>query len=105
MTNDEMNRKMEFIVDQQAQFTVDIHALRERQERFQEKLELHHKDIVLLRETASTALELSSRTAEALTSLIESQARTDRQVHLTQREVRRIARLVESHVRGGHKHS
>ena len=35
MTEDEMNRKMEFIVEQQAQFTADIQVLKERQEAFQ----------------------------------------------------------------------
>ncbi len=92
MTDDEMSRKMEFIVEQQAHFAADIQILKERQERFQGQLEA-------LSSAADTALETSTRTAEVVTTLatILSQAQAE-----SQRQIARLARLLESHVREGH---
>ena len=118
MSDDEMNRKMEFIVEQQAQFTADIHVLKERQVAFQAEQELLHRDVqtlhegvatlhgdvatlhgdvAVLRETASTAIEISTRTADAVTTMATAQAETQRQLTL-------LARLFEAHVRDGHQH-
>jgi hypothetical protein len=101
MTNEEWNRKVEFLVEWQAQFAADIQVLKERQDRFQIQLEAQAA-------TADTALELSTKVAEATTDLIrthaeqakaqaKAQAKTDRQLD-------RLARLIEAHVRDGHRH-
>jgi chromosome segregation ATPase len=116
MTSDEFNRKMEFIVEQQAQFATDIQRLAERQERFQIQIEA-------LNLATNTALEMWTKTAEAVTQLLEAQARTDRQIakigrqmaetdrrmaetdrHFarTERQIDRVAKLIEAHVREGH---
>jgi hypothetical protein len=92
MTDDEMNRKMEFIVEQQAQFAADIQILKERQTAFQGELET-------LATVASTALETSTRTAEIMTTM--AQTMSDAQAK-TQRQISRLARLLEAHVREGH---
>jgi hypothetical protein len=42
-----MNRKMEFIVEQQAQFASDIQRLTERQECFQQEQEAFREDLRL----------------------------------------------------------
>lgn len=104
MSSDELKRTMAFIVEQQAQFSADIQVLKERQETFQKGQETFqqeqartHEDVVLLRETANTALEIASRAAEAVTKLAEAQTKTDRQL-------RRLARLFEAHVRDAHQH-
>ncbi len=104
MSDDEMNRKMEFIVEQQAQFTADIQVLKERQVAFQAEQELLHRDVrtlhedvTVLRETASTAIEIASRTADAVTTMATAQAET-------QRQLTRLARLFEAHIRDGHQH-
>ena len=85
MTDEEMNRKMEFIVEQQAIFAADIEILKERQDRFQGQLEA-------LGDLAHAAIESSTRTAEIVASVIEamgvSQDRAERQIS-------RIARLTE----------
>ena len=92
MTEDEMNRKMEFIVKQQAQFGADIQMLEERQERFQGQLET-------LSVVANTALETSTKTSEVVTTLATTLS--DAQLE-TQRQIARVAMLLESHIREGH---
>ena len=92
MTDDEMNRKMEFIVEQQAQFGADIQMLEERQERFQGQLET-------LSVVANTALETSTKTSEVVTTLATTLS--DAQLE-TQRQIARVAMLLEAHVREGH---
>jgi hypothetical protein len=106
MSNDEMNRKMEFIVEQQAQFAADIQVLKERQIAFQAEQEHLHRDVrtfhdgvavsvTVLREMAATAVETATRAAESVTTLAAAQAKTDRQLH-------RLARLLASHVGDAH---
>ena len=104
MSNDEMNRTMEFLVEQQAQFAADIQVLTERQVAFQAEQELLHRDVrtlhedvVVLRETATTAIEIATRTADAVTTMAEAQAET-------QRQLTHLARLFEAHIRDGHEH-
>jgi hypothetical protein len=53
MSNEELNRKMEFIVEQQAQFVADIQVMRE----------VHNADVKLLKEQ-------DRRLSDALTSLV-----------------------------------
>jgi len=99
MTEDEMNRKMEFIVEQQAQFAADIQMLEERQERFQRQQERFQGQLETLTVVASTALETSTKTAEIVSTLAAtlSEAQTE-----TQRQIARVAMLLEAHVRDGH---
>ena len=92
MSNDELNRKMEFIVDQQAQFAVDIQVLKERQTAFQGELET-------LAAVANTALETATNTAEVVTTMAKTVSEAQAE---TQRQIARVARLLEAHVREGH---
>jgi chromosome segregation ATPase len=109
MSNDELNRKMEFIVEQQAQFASDIQRLTERQERFQEDLERLTGRVDGLagnvealtaavestRETAQTAVEVSMTLVERYQELAAAQTET-------QRTVDRLAHAVLAHVADGH---
>jgi hypothetical protein len=74
MSNEEMNRKMEFIVEQQAQFVADIGEMREVQAR----------DAKLLKEQMNVLQELYHSLSDAVItvvglvgSLTQAQSRTD----------------------------
>ena len=106
MTEDEMNRKMEFLIEWQAQFAADIEHLKERQDRFDRQLET-------LTSVANSAIDTSTRTAEVVVKLIEAQdkaqtearaqyRKTQLQIGKTQRQIARVARLLEAHIRKGH---
>jgi hypothetical protein len=88
MSNDELNRKIEFIVEQQAQFASDIQEL---------------KDVVkVLSEVANTALESASKTSDISMTLIERYKELAAAQTETQRTVDRLARAVLAHVGDGH---
>ena len=99
MTEDEMNRKMEFLVEWQAQFAADMEILKERQAASDLKLDR-------LEDVAGTALDAATRTAEVLARFIEEQATAHEDVRRrfaeTDRLITRVARIVEAHVREGH---
>lgn len=99
MSNDELNRKMEFIVEQQAQFAADIQVLKERQERLQGQQERFQGQLEALGTVANTALETSTRTAEIVTTLATTLSEAQAE---SQRQIGRLARLLEAHVREGH---
>jgi hypothetical protein len=92
MSNDDLSRKMEFIVEWQAQFATDIQMLKERQDRFQGQLET-------LTAVANTALETSTKTAEVVTTVVEALGAAQAE---TERQISRVARLLGAHVREGH---
>jgi 16S rRNA G527 N7-methylase RsmG len=125
MTEDEFNRRMEFLVAWQAQFAADIQVLKERQEALEAEAERSRADILVQRAVAETALETVNKAAEVVTALVEAQARTDRQMKATDRRmaetdrrmaetdrrmaetdrrIDRLAALIEGHVRDGHRH-
>ncbi|MBI4749672.1 MAG: hypothetical protein HY774_14385 [Acidobacteria bacterium] len=57
MTDDELNRKMEFIIEQQAQFTVDIQLLKEAQATTNASIAQLTKDVLMLADTQSQMQE------------------------------------------------
>ena len=64
MTHDEMERTMQFILDQQAKFSVDIDLLKESQERFSENQVRMSGDIENLKISVAGLLELSRQSME-----------------------------------------
>jgi hypothetical protein len=95
VSNDEMNRKMEFIVEQQAQFASDIQRLTERQERFQSTLEALTAAVESTRETVRTTVEVSMTLIARYQELAAAQTET-------QRTMDRLARALLQHVGDGH---
>lgn len=74
MSNEEMNRKMEFIVEQQAQFVADIGEMREVQA----------QDAKLLKEQMNVLQELYHNLSDAVITVVglvgrltQAQSRTD----------------------------
>jgi CO dehydrogenase nickel-insertion accessory protein CooC1 len=109
---DEFNRKMEFIVEQQAQFAVDIQEIKDR--------------LTVLVDVASTGLEIATRAAEIssqigervlqitdrVSDVAESQRRADERLdrlvawaELTNDRLDRLVQIVGDHVADGHNHS
>jgi hypothetical protein len=90
MSNEEMDRKMEFIVQQQAQFVADIQVMRE----------VHDRDVALLKETDRKLSNAIASAAEVLNGLAIAQARNE--AKLADNDARLAesnARLAESNAR------
>jgi len=91
MSNEEMDKKMEFIVEQQAQFAADIQVAREVQA----------QDAKLLKEQMNVLKELYSNLSDAVItvvglvgSLTQAETRTDERINLlAQAEARTEERL------------
>ena len=92
MTNEEMQKTMEFIVGQQAQFAANIQKLEEQQERFeanQEKSQERMSQIenVVLRLANAVQQQVEAQThinkqlAEAQTTTIKQLAETDERLN------------------------
>ena len=108
MTDEERERKMDFILEQQAQFAVAMQTLREAQARSDEKLAMYAQ-------TQSEFIEIATRSIQALVDsqlrAEERQARADeRQVRMDERMAQTDERLnvliniVERHIGDDHKH-
>jgi hypothetical protein len=107
MTNDELDRKMEFIIEQQAQFSADIEVMREVHAAdtrlFKEETKLHKEETKLVKEqihnlneaahslnAAVTAVvgmvgklsEAQERTNATMSELATAQARTDERLNI-----------------------
>ena len=109
MNNEEMNKKMEFIVEQQAKFAADIEMAREVQAADARRLSnglLSLMDIVgnLTRahiETDQSINRLTTETDEALKRLTEAQVRTDARLNI-------LINVVDRHISGNggsHNHA
>lgn len=74
MTNEEISRKMDFIVEQQAQFAVDIERLKESQERTQRQI---HDLAGALVTVVRLQGEYQEQTKNRFAELAEAQKKTD----------------------------
>jgi predicted fused transcriptional regulator/phosphomethylpyrimidine kinase len=102
MTEEEMQKKMEFILEQQAQFAVNIDVLRENVSLLAEsqrrtdatvanmaRMQTHMNEVV------AAVAEAQQRTEEKVAELLESQARTDDRLNT-------LINVVERHISEGH---
>ncbi len=85
MTNDETQRKMDFIVNQQAQFSADIQRLKELHTQAEERL-TRIEDVVLrlanFTETGFTKLTAAQTLLDTrMAELAESQAHTEQKLN------------------------
>lgn len=103
MTNEEMNKKMEFIVEQQAQFAADIQAMREVQA---EESKLRNQEyqrlsgaLIGVIDIVGSLTRAQQRTEESIKLLTEAGARTDERLN-------NLISVVERHISGnGGPHS
>lgn len=123
MSEEEINRKLEFIIEQQAQFVADIHSLREVQaadSAFMREsyrtltgavttiVDLVGKLAQAQERTDARLAELAvaqARTDAKVAELAEAQARTDKRLAQTDEHLNIFINVVERYIsrNGGHK--
>jgi len=77
MNNDEMQRNMEFIVRQQAQFAVDIQQLKEAQVHADARMTRLEGAVVTIVDLVGQLARSQEKTATQIAELVEAQKRTD----------------------------
>jgi hypothetical protein len=101
--NEEFNRKMAFILDQQAQFATDIQRMREKQEELQ-LTQAQTENVVgrLAHATLEGFKDVNAKIdalVDAHIRLSKSQARTEKNLALTDENLRSLIAVVDRHVR------
>ena len=91
MSNEELERKMAFIVEQQAQFTSDIQQLREVQAQTEQ----------LVGRLASVTFEGFKDVNVKINALVDSQIRTDENVSRTDETLRNLIAVVDRYFSEG----
>lgn len=102
MTGEEMQKKIEFIIEQQAQFAVNIDLLREAQQR----TEGHLAEVAAAQAQMSQAQAQMTRSQahmnEVVAVMAEAQQRTDQKLAETDDRLNTLINIVERHVSEGH---
>lgn len=102
MTTEELDRRVEFIVEQQAHFATDIQKLAERQAAFQTELEVFKASADTALEVATQAAEATARIADRMEERADAQARADARIERLAVVVNELAGVVGRHVHDGH---
>lgn len=110
MSEEELNRKMEFIVEQQAQFAADIQVMREIHAA---DTKLLKEDTALLKEETKLLKEQSRNLSDAVVTVVglvgnlaAAQARTDEKLAEVAERLNVFIGVVERHLGGnGNKRS
>ncbi|HEX8922991.1 MAG TPA: hypothetical protein VF766_16065 [Pyrinomonadaceae bacterium] len=102
MTEEEMQKKMEFILEQQAQFAVNIDVLRENVSRLSETQQRTDEQLA---EVATAQVQMARSQAhmnEVVAVMAEAQERTDRKLAETDDRLNSLINVVERHISEGH---
>jgi len=97
MSNEEMNKKIEFIVEQQAKFAADIEITRELQEADARRLS---NGLLSLVDIVGNLTRAHLETDQSLQRLAEAQAKTDERLRDTDERLRILLNVVERHISG-----
>jgi len=97
MSNEEMNKKMEFIVEQQAKFAADVEILRKLQEADARRLS---NGLLSLVDIVGNLTRAHLETDQSLQRLAEAQAKTDERLRDTDERLRILLNVVERHISG-----
>ena len=105
MSNEELDRRIAFIIEQQAQFASDILQLREAQAQT-EQIVAHTGEIVgqtgeIVTRLANGALEGFKDVNTKINALVDSQIRTDESVRRTDENLRNLIAVVDRYVKEG----
>ena len=96
MTNEELEKKIEFIVEQQAQFTADIQKLQEAQARTDQIVNrLATATLNRFEATDERADDIDER----ISALVNSQVRTEENVKKTDENLRNLIAVVDRYFR------
>ena len=98
MNDEEMQQKMEFIINQQAQFAVDIQQLRESQSKLTDAVIGVVGVVGKLAEQVEEIAEAQKRTDEKFIELAESQKRTDAKLAETDERLNIFINAVERYI-------
>ena len=98
MNNEEIERKMAFIVEQQAQFASDIQRLQESQERTDQVVAQTGEIVARL---ANATLEGFKDVNAKIDALVDSQIRTDENVSRTDENLRNLIAVVDRYFSEG----
>ena len=82
MSNEEMNKKMEFIVEQQAQFAADIQVAREIQAQDAKLLRNLSDAVMMVVGLVGSLTEAQGRTDDRLNMLAQAQTRTEERLNV-----------------------
>ena len=110
MQNEEIERKMNFIVEQQAQFASDIQQLQESQARTDKVVAQTSETVALTAETVAQMGEVVTRLANVthkgfsevnakLNALVDAQIRTEGNVASTNESLKNLIAVVEGRFR------
>jgi hypothetical protein len=98
MSNEELERRMAFIVEQQAQFASDIQQLREAQTQTDQVVSQTGEIVARL---ANVTLEGFKDVNAKINSLVDSQIRTDENVSRTDENLRNLIAVVDRYFSEG----
>lgn len=105
MTNEEMQRKMEFIIEQQAQFAVNFQKLEEAQTRADERTgELEGAMVAvvnLVGQLAEAQVRTDARLSQLATEVAEAQKRTAAALAETSERLNSLIVVVERYFSNG----
>jgi hypothetical protein len=105
MTNEEMQKAMEFVVNQQAQFAVDIQKLQEAQWQFaadiQKLQEAQAESAQILNRLAAVTVKGFEDTNAKINALIDAQIHTDENLNKTNDDLRALIAVVNRHYGDG----
>ncbi|MGH9874484.1 MAG: hypothetical protein ACRD9S_18675 [Pyrinomonadaceae bacterium] len=82
MSDEEMNKKMEFIVEQQAKFAAEIEIMREVQATDAKQMRELSSAVITVIGLVGDLTETQTRTDEQINRLAQAQARTDERLNV-----------------------
>jgi len=100
MSNEEFERKMTFIVEQQAQFAADIQQLRESQTKTDQVVAQTGEIVARL---ANVTLEGFKDVNAKINALVDSQIHTDENLRHTDENLRNLIAVVDRYFSNGRK--
>jgi uncharacterized phage infection (PIP) family protein YhgE len=101
MTNEEMERSVDFILKQQAQFAADMQKAGERQTRTEENLGTVVELVGQIAQTQLQMAEAQAQMTEAQAQMTEAQKHTDQGLAETDRRLNSLILMVERYLSNG----
>ena len=101
MTEEEMQKKMEFILEQQARFAVNMELLSEAQQRTEARLAEVATAQAQMARSQTHMNEVVAVMAEAQERMAEAQERTDRKMAETDERLNTLINVVERYISEG----